>query len=348
MDRDFDAILHDRIEHGAPRRRLLVRDVIRDPLPRADLVLGRGVLMRLADEDVPRAIDGILRTRPLPAGGAAPLLSRCRRRSRCSVMQTASADGPARLLFGTSTTFGPTGAMNPDVPSRRTSAPGTAATRPSRPSMNWAAITSRAEAPPRLARLGRRSSPGEGSSLPLSALRMVLDDASAGSYWAMHPDGVLGRALVMPAPCTVTVPLRLETEVGFSARAMLLPHDWRDGRGAVKATVAVGAGDGRREELWSGVLRCADRRGRPRGHKVSCRLPAWSTSLQLTLHPGKTQHRAVARSLWLEPSIHDPHAIPIPAGRLNPSRPTPRGPPPVWAADLGPRRPFTIPLGDAR
>ena len=137
---------------------------------------------------------------------------------------------------------------------------------------------------------------------------MCLDDASEGVQWAIHPDGVLGRALVMPAPATVTVPLRLDEEVSFSARVMLLPHDWRDGRGAIRATVAVGGRDGRRVQLWSGVLRSAQRRGRPRGHKVRCRLPAWSTSLRLTLHPGRHQHRAVARGIWLQPTLIDPSA----------------------------------------
>ena len=87
---------------------------------------------------------------------------------------------------------------------------------------------------------GRRSAgPATGSRLPLSALRGRLDEESAASSWLLHPDGVLGRALLMPAGATFTVPLRLSGEASFSGRAMLLPHDWRDGRGAVRASVAI-------------------------------------------------------------------------------------------------------------
>ncbi len=62
VDRDFDVILRDRIEHAGPRRRFLVRDVSRDPVPRADIVLCRNVLDRLADVDLHRAIAAILRS----------------------------------------------------------------------------------------------------------------------------------------------------------------------------------------------------------------------------------------------------------------------------------------------
>ncbi len=172
----------------------------------------------------------------------------------------------------------------------------------------------------------RRAHPADGR-LPLAGLRMRLDDASRGVQWTMHPDGVLGRALMMPAPATVTVPLRLEAEVSFSARVMLLPHDWRDGRGAVTARVAVEAPDGRRVQLWSGMLRSAQRRGRPRGHKVSCRLPAWSTSLQLTLDPGRHQQRAVARGIWLEPVLIDPSVAPSAIAQPHPIQSSP--PPPL-------------------
>ena len=104
------------------------------------------------------------------------------------------------------------------------------------------------------------------------ALRSRLDEESAGSDWLLHPDGVLGRALLLPAGATITVPLKLAGEGSFSARAMLLPHDWRDGRGAVRASVAVTDAAGRERELWSGPLRASDW-GRPRGLRVDCWLP---------------------------------------------------------------------------
>ena len=121
-----------------------------------------------------------------------------------------------------------------------------------------------------------------------------------GRDWSLHPDGVLGRALLMPAGATFTVPLRLANEVSFSARAMLLPHDWRDGRGAVRASVAITEPTGSRRELWSGTLRASDR-GRPRGRRVDCRLPAvdqrrCSSASRLTAPCDRGRSRA--RSGW--------------------------------------------------
>ncbi len=165
--------------------------------------------------------------------------------------------------------------------------------------------------------------------LPLSVLGMRLDAGSVGAHWAMNPDGVLGRALMMPAPAAVTFPLALSGEVSFSARVMLLPHDWRDGRGAIRASVTV-TGDGRQLELWSGSLRCADR-GRPRGLRVACGLPAWTTSLQLSLHPGPHQYRAVARAIWIDATITDPQVATQPGS--DPPHAQARG---VRSADASP------------
>ena len=89
---------------------------------------------------------------------------------------------------------------------------------------------------------------------------------------------------------------------------MLLPHDWRDGRGAVRASVAVTDTGGREHRLWSGTLRASDR-GRPRGRRVDCRLPASSTSLRLRIQVrGALRHMSVARAIWCEPVIIDPCA----------------------------------------
>jgi GT2 family glycosyltransferase len=154
--------------------------------------------------------------------------------------------------------------------------------------------------------------------VPLAALRARLDDESAGSTWLLHPDGVLGRALLVPAAATFTVPLKLSADAFFSGRVMLLPHDWRDGRGAVRASVAVTDTDGHEHTLWAGPLRTSDR-GRPRGRRVECRLPASSTSVRLAVQAlGASQHTSVARAIWWEPAIIDPQAPDI--------RPTPTGP----------------------
>jgi O-antigen biosynthesis protein len=146
-----------------------------------------------------------------------------------------------------------------------------------------------------------------GGRIPLAALRATLDEASAGAGWVLHPDGVLGRALLLPAGTTFTVPLRLSGEVFFSGQVMLLPHDWRDGRGTVRATVSVTDTD--EHELWRGTLRAASDLGRPRGLRVNCPLPASTISLRLTVEVvGTLRDRSVARVIWLEPAIIDPTA----------------------------------------
>src|SRR5580700_9125020 len=101
--------------------------------------------------------------------------------------------------------------------------------------MNLAALRLAAD---RLPHALRRKVPA-GARVPLSALRHRLDEESAGSAWLLHPDGVLGRALLLPDGATFTVPLKLSGETFFSGRVMLLPHDWRDLRGAVRASVAI-------------------------------------------------------------------------------------------------------------
>ena len=55
--------------------------------------------------------------------------------------------------------------------------------------------------PLRLQRMSNRAVPDRGR-LPLSGLRARLDEGSAGSNWLLNPDGVLGRALLMPAGAT--------------------------------------------------------------------------------------------------------------------------------------------------
>ena len=157
--------------------------------------------------------------------------------------------------------------------------------------------------------------PAPGSArvgIPLSALRVTLDESSAQSYWSIDPDGVPGRALVMATGAPVTVPLGLDGVVTLSARVRLLPHDWRDGRGVVRAWVAATQADGTRRELWSGSLPAAADLGSPEGLAVTCELEPGTTSLQLGLQQLTTSDRAVARAVWVQPEIIDPQAAPPP------------------------------------
>ena len=123
--------------------------------------------------------------------------------------------------------------------------------------------------------------------IPLSALRLALDEGSAQAHWSVDPDRVPGRALVQSAGSVVTVPLRLGGAVGFSAQVRLLPHDWRDGVGALRAWVAVTDADGAQRTLWSGILTtppCRTRASRAACRcTVRCRRPA--PSLKLGIDP---------------------------------------------------------------
>ena len=62
LDVVFDVVLENRLRYGGPRRRFLLRDLIRDPLPRAELVLCRDVLIHFPDEDLIRAMRAIIDT----------------------------------------------------------------------------------------------------------------------------------------------------------------------------------------------------------------------------------------------------------------------------------------------
>ena len=161
-------------------------------------------------------------------------------------------------------------------------------------------------------------------TVPLSALRMKLDEASTPTSWAIDPDGVKGRALVQPAGSVVTIPLRLAGDVAFSTRVRLLPHDWRDGVGALRAWVAVTDQAGTQRALWSGSLPTARmHEGNPSGMPLDLEVPASSVSLRLGVDPaGSHSGGMVARAAWIDPRIGDPAGTPAPASG---SRPHPNG-----------------------
>jgi hypothetical protein len=149
----------------------------------------------------------------------------------------------------------------------------------------------------------------ETSRLPLGALRFYLDEASAGTRWTMNPDGVRGRALWMDAGSHASYPLLIGTEMRLDARVMLLPHDWRDGGGAVRATVTAFGPEGLARVLWSGELRAGDR-GRPGGLEVRCVVPATTRLLSLGLHVGgPPQPRHVMRAVWVDPTLNGGRAV---------------------------------------
>ncbi len=62
VDVVFDVILANRIRYAHPRRQFLIRDLIRDPLPGADLVMCRDVLIHFPNELLIDAMQALLAT----------------------------------------------------------------------------------------------------------------------------------------------------------------------------------------------------------------------------------------------------------------------------------------------
>jgi len=162
--------------------------------------------------------------------------------------------------------------------------------------------------------------------IPLSALRVTLDEGSTHAHWSLDPEGVLGRALVQSADSVVRIPLRLGSAVSFAARVRPLPRDWRDGVGKVRAWIAVTGADAAERTLWSGLLpTAAARKSNPAGLRVDCELPASTTALLLGIDRGSpVSERSIDRAVWLGAQIADD------AGAPSPRRPRPLpGPPPA-------------------
>ena len=178
----------------------------------------------------------------------------------------------------------------------------------------------------------------EARRLPLAALRARLDEGSARSRWLVDPDGVRGRVLELPAGAAYTVGLALGGPVSLCAQAMLLPHDWRDLRGTVRAAISVRDADGRRRELCAARLRAGDRG--PGGMVLRCGLPARATALALEVHPlGDPSPGDVARAIFVEPTLHDPGAAVPDAGE-------PPDPPPTLLAADSPLFSVLVPVHD--
>jgi GT2 family glycosyltransferase len=152
-----------------------------------------------------------------------------------------------------------------------------------------------------------------GARIPLSALRERLDAGSAGAHWSVDADHVPGRGLVQLAGREVSFPLRLGGPVSLHGRVRLLPHDWRDGSAAARASIAVTQADGTRHEIWTGLLASAAAQGHPDGLALHCELPPSTTALLLNVQQHDPRDgRSVGRVIWIEPEIIDPSAVPDP------------------------------------
>jgi len=151
--------------------------------------------------------------------------------------------------------------------------------------------------------------PTSEARIPLSALRARLDAGSEGARWSVDFGGTTGRSLVQTAGSAIEFPLRLDAPVRFSAQAILVDHDWRDSRGAIRPSVAIVDQNGERRELWSASLVCAQDGGELDPVRVECDLPATTRSLQLGVEKlPSPQGTTVGRVLWLDTQIVDPAA----------------------------------------
>ena len=91
----------------------------------------------------------------------------------------------------------------------------------------------------------------------------------------------------------------------LTAQVMLLPHDWRDGRGEVTACAMLTGADGVTRPLWADGLRAGDR-GRPSGHRLRCLVPAGSHRLILSVRRlGEPKARSVARAICADPHLRE-------------------------------------------
>jgi GT2 family glycosyltransferase len=150
------------------------------------------------------------------------------------------------------------------------------------------------------------AAPPEGWAVPLAALRMRLSDLPDNTHWAIDPDGLTGRALVLGLG-TLAFAVQFDQPAVFASDVRLLPHDWRDGRSWVTAEVRITDDLGRERVLWSSKLASADSRGLPEGTSLTCELPADTRVLTLSIdRPSTADGRAVGRAAWLTPRIIDP------------------------------------------
>jgi GT2 family glycosyltransferase len=166
-----------------------------------------------------------------------------------------------------------------------------------------------------LRRLARRTRPDlprddqpKGLALPLASLRARLDDGSQRTRWVLHADGTLGRGLICESGAAITFPLATRGTVHFRARAQLMPHDWRDCHGSVRAWVAVVGPAGTRRELFATALEASDR-ARPGGRAIAVEVPGNSTALILGVDPVQTAgDHPLRRAAFLEPALVGPMA----------------------------------------
>ncbi|MBO0767726.1 MAG: glycosyltransferase [Solirubrobacterales bacterium] len=146
-------------------------------------------------------------------------------------------------------------------------------------------------------------------SIPLSALREVLDDRLGSSHWTIGLEGIPGRALLQAADTQVTYPLTLDRPYTLSGHLQLIPNDWLKGSGSLNAQIEAQLQDGSHHTLHTSTLKAAAAGGPPDSLPFQTEVPANTTALSLTVHQAQiVDGGSVGRALWLEPTLTDPTA----------------------------------------
>ncbi len=136
-----------------------------------------------------------------------------------------------------------------------------------------------------------------------------------------------GAGAVLPAGATFTVPLTLSDEVWFSARVVLLPHDWRDGRGVLRLRRCHGTEWPPARSLV-GSAPLIGPAGSPRGQQLACRFPAPRACISSCFRASTRTGPSRARS-GSSPRSPTPAAYPL---RPHPDPATPASAPSATSA----------------
>ena len=178
--------------------------------------------------------------------------------------------------------------------------------------------------------------------IPLAALRGTPTPPDSNFHWSIDPDGTAGRALVMPAGTSWRVPVLLRGPVRFEAQVRLLPHDWRDGRREIRASVTGIDRDGTHLPLWSALVPSAAAGGNEAGAETRCEVPETVVELLLTIDPPLIRDPgSVGIAAWIEPALVDPSGPILTAAANEPNASTASG-----SDEEGPRFSIVTPVHD--
>ena len=134
---------------------------------------------------------------------------------------------------------------------------------------------------------------------------------------------------MLPAPGRLTFPVRLEGPATVTAEVTLMEREWRDGTGAVQATICSIGPDGAVHCGAATTLETAQRGGRGRARRLTAAIPVGRVAFALVATKIGDGPQAAAHVVWSEATL-DAGATADPPPRLGPDRaPAPDLPPPA-------------------